>query len=382
MRYLLWIICTAFPVLLAAQQGTFTIKGKIEGLQSPSVVYLAYKKEGKNRIDSSLVRQGSFEITGAMEEPFHASIVVDHQGVGLYNLNTKTRLDMVKLYIEQGTLTITGKDSLVRATLTGSSLAAAYLAFRALEKPVEDSMQALNTVKPGPDVSNKATFNDSIGKIQDALRKRREWIAELYIRNHPHEYTSLIALRDYLTGNYPDPDKLEGLLDSLNEDVKQTITGREIRTMLHNIRRIKVGTEAPDFVQKDVTGKLIRLSDYRGSYVLIDFWASWCGPCRSSHPSLVKLHDRYKSKNFVILGVSLDKPDGREDWLKAIQEDKLAWAQVSDLKGWENEVAKLYGVRSIPQNVLVDPRGIIVAAKLQNEELQRFLDKLYADNKR
>jgi thiol-disulfide isomerase/thioredoxin len=133
---------------------------------------------------------------------------------------------------------------------------------------------------------------------------------------------------------------------------------------------------APDFTQADVNGVPVKLSSFRGKYVLIDFWASWCGPCRQENPNVVRVYNKYKEKNFTIIGVSLDKQSGRADWLAAIKNDGLNWTQVSDLKFWSNQAAALYYVSSIPANFLVDPNGKIVAKNLRGDDLESKLKEV------
>jgi peroxiredoxin len=131
---------------------------------------------------------------------------------------------------------------------------------------------------------------------------------------------------------------------------------------------------APDFTMNDTTGNPVSLSSFRGKYVLVDFWASWCGPCRAENPNVVKAYNEYKGKNFTILGVSLDKT--KDAWEKAIKDDHLAWNQVSDLQYWDNAAAKLYGVQAIPANFLIGPDGKIVAKNLRGDALENELSKI------
>lgn len=150
-----------------------------------------------------------------------------------------------------------------------------------------------------------------------------------------------------------------------------------LQEQIDRVNAFAVGGEAPDFTQNMPDGKSLTLSELRGRYVLIDFWASWCGPCRRENPHVVKLYDQYKDKGFTVLGVSLDRD--QERWLKAIEADNLTWYQVSDLKGWSNSVAQLYGVRSIPHTVLLDPEGKIVARNLRGASLDNTLQELLGD---
>ena len=133
-----------------------------------------------------------------------------------------------------------------------------------------------------------------------------------------------------------------------------------------------------DFTQDDTLGNPVSLSSFRGKFVLIDFWASWCGPCRAENPNVVNVYNKHKDNNFHIVGVSLDRPGQKERWMKAIHDDGLYWTQLSDLKFWDNEVARQYGIRAIPQNLLLDPDGRIIAKNLRGEELAKKVDEVVA----
>jgi peroxiredoxin len=140
-----------------------------------------------------------------------------------------------------------------------------------------------------------------------------------------------------------------------------------------------IGVKAPDFTQTDTSGTAITLSSLQGQYVMIDFWASWCKPCRAQNPTLLRLFKKYKDNGFTILGVSLDGK--KEAWTKAIRDDKLEWLHVSDLKSWKNAVAQQYNISSVPQNYLLDSQGVIIGINLDEQDLEDLLDKQLVKSK-
>jgi peroxiredoxin len=152
------------------------------------------------------------------------------------------------------------------------------------------------------------------------------------------------------------------------------------KTMDDQMQRVvaakKVGKPAPDFSLPDVNGKEVKLSSFKGKYVLVDFWASWCKPCRIENPNVVQAYNKFRDKNFTVLGVSLDRPGEKNNWVKAIYDDKLTWTQVSDLKFWESSIIPLYNIEGIPYNVLVDPQGVVIAEDLKGRALEAKLEEV------
>jgi peroxiredoxin len=167
------------------------------------------------------------------------------------------------------------------------------------------------------------------------------------------------------------------LYNSLAPEIKQSEGGKEFGDRLPKLKSVALGEMAPLFTEADTAGKMVSLQSFRGKYVLIDFWASWCGPCRHENPNVVRAYNHYKDKNFTILGVSLDKSNGKQKWLDAIHKDHLTWTQVSDLQFWKSKDADLYVVRGIPANFLVDPNGKIIAKNLHGFDLEDKLAELF-----
>jgi peroxiredoxin len=156
--------------------------------------------------------------------------------------------------------------------------------------------------------------------------------------------------------------------------VKDGFYGKLVKQQIEDGNAGALGSQAIEFSQADPEGKQVSLSSFKGKYVLVDFWASWCRPCRQENPNVVKAYNKFKDKNFTVLGVSLDKD--RQPWMKAIRDDKLAWTHVSDLKFWNNEAAAKYKIQSIPQNFLIDPTGKIIAKNLRGPDLESRLCEL------
>lgn len=194
-----------------------------------------------------------------------------------------------------------------------------------------------------------------------------------YVKQHPSSYYSLFLLESELF-NISKPEQLITLFNNLNPVLKESPKGQVVKRTLTNAAIVKVNTQAPDFTENDTTGLPVSLNNFRGKYVLVDFWASWCHPCRDEHPYLRATYSKFKDRNFTILSVSMDK--SRSAWIKAIHDDNLAWQQVSALDPQKSESAFLYGVKSVPKNFLIDPSGKIIAIDLRKEAVEQKLQEL------
>lgn len=197
-----------------------------------------------------------------------------------------------------------------------------------------------------------------------------------YIIKNPNSDFSLSLVNDELLflGNYENGSLL---YSKLGKSAKSKPMAKKIAERLAVLKHSAIGAQMPDFTQPDTEGRPVKLSDFKGKYVLVDFWASWCHPCRAENPNVLKAYGEYKDKGFTVLGISLD--DKAERWKKAIEEDQMPWTQLSDLKGFKNEVSSYYGINAIPSTLLIDPTGKIIAKDLRGKALHRKLKAIFGD---
>jgi len=231
------------------------------------------------------------------------------------------------------------------------------------------------------EVQGKKLKYDTIGLAQyryewAQLKDERRTQEIAFIKAHPDYAASIEALQDAI-GPLPNDILIyDKLFKGLDKSVRKSKEGEALRKTIDGFMAVRIGVKAPLFAAPDTSGNTLNLKDLRGKYVLLDFWASWCGPCREENPNVVKAYEQFKDKGFTVLGVSLDQPGKHDAWVKAINADGLVWQHVSDLKFWKSDIAKLYSIRSIPQNFLLDPQGKIVAANLRGEALLQQLQAL------
>lgn len=308
----------------------FEIVGNVSGFQDGTFIRLYDFSTGMNVFwDSAKIIKGKFLFKGTINTAY--------QKVGIIS----TDFNNIKTFwLEAGILHFNATIGKFRnAKITGSSM-----------QQEEDKLQRLIQRNP----KNEKAINID------------------YIKNHPNSFISGNILKVYCSTWGKETSKQ--LYEGLTERVKQSAFGKSIHEYLSLTKDIKVGDKFVDFSLPNFDGKEIALSDYKNKYVLLDFWGSWCAPCREENPNLVKTYNEFKDKGFDILGVSVET--NRKAWMDAIHQDGIIWESVSDLKGDDNRAALIYGISSYPTNFLIDPHGIIIAKDLRGEALSKKLSEL------
>jgi peroxiredoxin len=366
------------PAASKQQPGELLIKGTLKNMAYPvPYIYVISMDGGSSDTDSTPVINNQYtvrlqpkvttEVTLYSKSPSTPG-VLDSDSGHMFTFNT-----------EPGTVSVLSTTKLSNSKITGSKANIEYAAYEKNIQPLAESMTKLGLLY---EAKKKDTDTADLTEI-----KRRRDSASAVFHNYIWNYlqsnpSSLLQakLLSFYAGSLTSISfeehikSVEDFYEQLSRADQKSYFGKRARKRLDKLK-IPVGSIAPAFIQNDTLGKAVSLTSFKGKYVLIDFWASWCLPCRNENPYVVKAFHDYKDKGFTVLGVSLDKPGEKEKWIKAIRVDGLTWTHVSDLGFWDSEVAKLYKVTSIPQNFLLDPEGKIIAKNLREEELDEVLRK-------
>jgi peroxiredoxin len=357
------------PVASFAQNAekSFKLNGDLKLSKPIDWVYLRYSA-GENFVtDSFQAPKGQFKYEGKIAEPTVANLMVKYVK---QDGEEKPQRESLQLFLVPGKLELVAKDSLKTGELKGSE---AQKDLASIQKDQQSYSDRLTPLYTEYSKLRKQGDKEGLKKIEQEIEaidlEMKENVFGTFVKNNPGSPIALYALKQY-AGWDLDAAKVDPLYASLSADIKSWPSAVQFGQLLEIARKTSIGQYAMDFVQNDTLDKAVALSSFRGKYVLVDFWASWCGPCRADNPNIVKAFNRFKDKNFTILGVSLDRAGQKERWMKAIHDDNLTWTHVSDLKFWDNAAAKQYGIRAIPQNLLLDPAGKIIAKNLDGEKLE------------
>lgn len=381
--------CLAFCLDGWAQQ-KYEINGTVKSMPNYKVTVTLYysSSTGQFKSEISVVTDGKFKFTGEVPKPQGAFLAMTD---GEDNLNAAlgrgandpnaVKLVQIGMYLEEGNITaVLDHEKQTDAVITGTPQNNSFQQFRPVMekyKKLEASIYARNKAAAGDAAKTDALLTE----YNKMVGTRAVEIGEL-IKKNPESLGALDLL-----GRWIDPAvNLAGAkkyFAYLSTDRQNSAPGQRYQARIKRAGITDIDAMAPDFTMSDVNGKPSKLSDYKGKYVLLDFWASWCVPCRKETPNLISAYKEYKDKNFEILAVSLDggKADSREQWLGAIKTDQMTWPQLSDLQGFDSNIVSAYAISAIPMNFLIDPSGKIIAKNLRGQELKDTLAKLLQASK-
>lgn len=357
-------------MVLAQQPFKITVSG--DAYKNGDKIYLVYKAGDKVITDTTIVANNIIEFNGSITGLAKATIYKNEDPRVI-----EVSHDAISLYIEPGNILIKHNNNPYLIKLSGTpnnndfnELDNLLRPFYSQRTDVESKYEAL-TPEQQNDINNKAVLMAALKNIFNQMST----VQLAFVSRHPGSYISLVTLRQ-IVDNADLLPQIDAAYTRLTPTLKQSPLGADMARIIAAAKASAAGLAAKDFTLPDAKGRLVKLSDFKGKYVLVDFWASWCIPCRAENPNVMMAYQQYKDKGFTVLSVSIEDADEKANWLKAVKADRLVWTQVLDGKPEKEKVKTLYGVTTIPANFLIDPSGKIIAKDLRDKVLLNKLDEL------
>lgn len=353
------LISSFFYQPMYAQSGNFHITGQIDGMKKGKLILTIYNYADNPR-DTAKIADGRFSFSGTVAEPVFA--VITSMG---------TPKDHLELYVEPGEINIRGKNgSISSASISGSRINDDDKLLKQHLQSISDWEEA-NSKLYQQAAKNKDTKTlDSLDDLDLKVLEEKRKLITSFVKEHPTSMRAAMAIPENYS-YYAEATDIEPLYYLLDPSLQASPAGEKIKEMIRIYKTVAIGQMIPDISQITPDGKTLSLFSLRGKYVLVDFWASWCGPCRRENPNIVTACKQFQDKDFTVFGVSYDTK--KDNWEKAIHDDQLMWHHVSDLQGWKNNTSDQFGIKAIPSNILIDKEGRIIAKNIFGK---RLLEKL------
>jgi peroxiredoxin len=340
----------------------FTISVKLKGIENGKAFLKRYNGTNFFIVDSTEFVKNSFSFRGTVSSPELYRIFIS--GFDAY----------IPLFVENSEISIViDSNNFSNTYITGSKSDSIYKLFCRQIDSIDNVMQPVVEQYKDAQIRGNNKLSLYYEALLDSNYNKQIQFTKQFVEQHVSSTVAVFIIYKYLSGEL-NHNELKSLSLKIDTSLKNSTYFICLNNQIEIEQRTEVGQKATEFSLTDTSGTSIKLSSFSGKYVLIDFWASWCPPCREENPNVVEAYKKFGNKGFAVLGISFDSK--RDKWLKAIYDDKLTWTQLSDLRGWENAIGNLYGIRAIPSNLLIGPDGTILAKNLRGKALHEKLKAL------